>query len=74
MGIKDLLGGGGDDADEAKDSQESFGEPLVDPSVGVAGGGTTSNIGAAGPDVDPDDGLASGEGTRGRPSDRDHDL
>jgi len=74
MGIKDLLGGGGDD-DEAKDSQETFGEPLVDPgNLAVAGGGTVSNMTSAGPEVDPDDGNRGGEGVEGRAAERDHDL
>ncbi len=73
MGLKDLLGGGGDD--EAKDSQSSFGEPTVDPgNLNVAGGGTVSNMTTSGPDVDPDDGVKGGDAEPGRPAERDHDL
>jgi hypothetical protein len=75
VGLKDLLGGGGDGDGEAKDSQSTFGEPLVDPSdLNVAGGGTVSNMTNAGPDADPDDGAARGGTEPGRAAERDNDL
>jgi hypothetical protein len=73
MGLKDLLGGGGDDG--AGDNESSFGEPTVDPAnMNVAGGGTVSNMTTAGPEVDPDDGVASGDAEPGRAVERDNDL